>query len=91
MMRDTTARIVRASLLGQRRAKWRTLEGYQQQKERLKDDIRKWAQQTQEARDMIRRIDDDTKILQEDMSGIVDAYHDLWEGEEFPNDDELER
>jgi len=90
-MKDTTARIVRASLLAQRRAKWRVLEGYSQQIESNKSHIAKWRQQIQEAEDSNRRMKEDIKGLQEDMSGIVDAYHDLWDDEEFPTDDELER
>lgn len=89
-MKESTARIVRASLLSQKTAKNRVLEGYAAQVESLRSDIRKWRAQISAAEDTIRRAREDMKATQEDIAGIVDAYHDLWD-EEFPADDELKR
>lgn len=89
-MRDSTARIVRLSLLGQRAARFRILEGYASRRENLKKDIKKWRSQIAEAEDLIRSCDEGVKEEQERIAEIVDAYHDLWD-EDLPTDDELKR
>lgn len=84
-MKESTFRVLRASLLAQRRAKHRVIEGYYSQIERAEDNIRKWRAQITEAEDSIVRMKKDVAGQVEEIADIVEAFHDLWEG-----DDEIE-
>lgn len=87
-MKDSTLRIIRQSLIGQKNAKNRILDGYARTAENREKDIAKYRAQIQEAQDQIRQCKEEIKSLQEDIAGIVDAYHEFWD--EDPADDPLE-
>ena len=88
-MKDSTLRTIRSSLLGQKNALNRVLDGYAKTAENREKDIAKYRAQIQGAQDQIKQCKDEIKALQEQIAGIVDAYHELWD--EDPADDPLER
>lgn len=83
-MKESTSRVLRASLLAQRRAKHRIIEGYAQRIERSQDNIRMWRTKIAEAEDSIRLMKKDINGQMNEVADIIEAYHDLW-----ADDDEI--